>query len=83
MATVVERIKVIDADSHISDRRGTAPAFAARAPYVIGIVELAEGPRLTTNIVGCAIEDVRIGMAVEAVYEDVDGEVTLVMFRPV
>lgn len=45
--------------------------------------ELEEGPRLTTNIVECAIEDVRIGMAVEAVYEDVDGEVTLVLFRPV
>ena len=48
-----------------------------------GIVELEEGPRMTTNIVGCAIEDVRIGMAVEAVYEDVNEEVTLVLFRPV
>ena len=38
---------------------------------------------MTTNIVECAIEDVRIGMAVEAVYEDVDDEVTLVQFRPV
>ena len=38
---------------------------------------------MTTNIVGCAIEDVRIGMAVEAVYEDVNEEVTLVLFRPV
>ena len=68
--------------SYTVDRRGTAPAFAARAPYVIGIVELEEGPRMTTNIVECAIEDVRIGMAVEAVYEDVDDEVTLVQFRP-
>ncbi len=69
--------------SYTVDRRGTAPAFAARAPYVIGIVELEEGPRMTTNIVECAIEDVRIGMAVEAVYEDIDEQVTLVQFRPV
>ncbi len=64
------------------DRRGTAPGFAADAPYVIAIVELAEGPHITTNIVGCPVEDVRIGMAVEAVYEDVNDEITLVRFRP-
>ena len=68
--------------SYTVDRRGTSPAFASRAPYVIGIVELAEGPRLTANIIGCAIEDVRIGMPLEAVYEDVTAEVTLVHFRP-
>lgn len=65
------------------DRRGTAPAFVSKAPYVVAIVELAEGPHMTTNIVDCAIEDVRIGMAVEAVFEDVNDEITLVKFRPV
>jgi hypothetical protein len=65
------------------DRRGTAPAFAAGAPYVIAIVELAEGPHFTTNIVGCAPGDVRIGMPVEAVFEDVTAEIALVKFRPV
>lgn len=64
------------------DRRGTAAAFAAKAPYVIAIVELEEGPHITTNIVGCPIEDVRIGMPVEAVYDDVSEEITLVKFRP-
>ncbi len=64
------------------DRRGTTPALASRAPYIIGIVELAEGPRLTTNIVNCAIEDVRIGMPLEVAYEDVGDGVTLVCFRP-
>lgn len=64
------------------DRRGSAPAFVARAPYVIAIIELEEGPHMTSNIVGCEIEDVRIGMPVEAVYEDVTEEITLVKFRP-
>lgn len=64
------------------DRRGTAPGFAADAPYVIAIVELEEGPHFTTNIVGCPIEDVRIGMPVEAVYDDVTDDITLVHFRP-
>ena len=64
------------------DRRGTAPAFVSKAPYVIAIVELEEGPHMTTNIVECEIEDVRIGMPVEAVYEDVSDAITLVKFRP-
>ncbi len=64
------------------DRRGTAPGFAADGPYVIAIVELEEGPHFTSNIVGCPIDDVRIGMPVEAVYDDIADGITLVHFRP-
>lgn len=64
------------------DRRGTAPAFVAQAPYVIAIVELDAGPHLTTNIVGCDIDEVRVGMRVEAVFEDVTDTITLIKFRP-
>lgn len=63
------------------DRRGTAPAFAPLAPYVIGIVELEEGPHVTANIVDCPIEEVRCDMPLEVVFEDLDGA-TLVNFRP-
>ena len=62
-------------------RRPTHPAFADRVPYVIAVVELAEGPKLTTNIVDVDPDDVAIGLAVEASFEDV-GDVTLVNFRP-
>ena len=58
------------------------PAFAEDVPYVIALVELHEGPRLTTNIVGCEPSDVHIGMAVTAVYEAVSPDVTLVKFEP-
>ena len=42
-------------------------------PYVVAIVELPEqdGLRLTTNIVGCEPDDVRIGMPVQVVFERV------------
>jgi uncharacterized OB-fold protein len=65
-------------------RRPTHPAFADRVPYVIAIVELDEGPRLNTNIVDCAPEDVHIDMRVEVTYEDLDDEdaTTLPVFRP-
>ncbi|HUI26588.1 MAG TPA: Zn-ribbon domain-containing OB-fold protein [Candidatus Kryptonia bacterium] len=50
-------------------------------PYVLAIVELAEGPRMTTNIVGCRPEDVRCNLPVTVVFEDVTPEVTLVKFK--
>ena len=60
----------------------THPAFTEDVPYVIAIVELAEGPHLTTNITGCKPGEVRVGMPVVATFDAVTPEVTLVKFRP-
>jgi uncharacterized OB-fold protein len=64
-------------------RRPTHPAFAGDEPYVVAVVELAEGPRVTTNIVGCAAEDVRVDLPVEVTFEEAgpDG-IALPLFRP-
>lgn len=53
------------------------------APYIIAVVELAEGPRMMTNLVGVEPDPelVRCDMAVEIVFEDVSEEVTLPKFR--
>jgi uncharacterized OB-fold protein len=59
-----------------------AAGFREELPYVLAIVELEEGPRLMTNVVGCAPDAVRIGMPVEVVFDDVTPEVTLPKFRP-
>jgi uncharacterized OB-fold protein len=52
-------------------------------PYVIAIVELEEDPsvRITTNVVGCAPEAVRIGMPVRVVFEPRD-DVWIPLFEP-
>ena len=60
-----------------------APGFREMLPYVYAIVELAEGVRMPTNVVGCPPDAVRIGMPVEVVFEDVAPEITLPKFRPV
>lgn len=57
-------------------------------PYVVAIVELPEqeGLRLTTNIVECDPDSVKVGMPVEVVFEhhaDPDGDVWIPLFRPV
>jgi uncharacterized protein len=45
-------------------------AFGDAAPYVIAYVELAEGPRVLTNIVGCEPDQVAIGQRVQVVFSD-------------
>ncbi len=52
-------------------------------PYVIAIVEIEEDPsvRLTTNLVGCRPEDVRIGMPVRVVFEERE-DVWIPLFEP-
>ena len=59
-----------------------AAGFRESLPYVLAVVQLDEGPRMMTNIVGCAPDAVRIGMPVEVEYEDVTPEITLAKFRP-
>jgi uncharacterized OB-fold protein len=59
-----------------------APGFREELPYVLAIIELDEGVRLMTNVVGCSPDAVRIGMPVEVVFDDVTPDVTLAKFRP-
>lgn len=63
-------------------RRPTAPQWADDGDYIIAMVDIAEGGRLTANIVNCAPEAVTIGMKVRAVFQDVTPEVTLLQFEP-
>jgi uncharacterized protein len=54
-------------------------------PYNVAIVELEEGPRLVTNIVGLehdTLDEMPIGMEVAVVFDAVTPEVTLVKFKP-
>jgi len=59
------------------------PGFKDEIPYNVTVVELAEGPRITTNIVDCPNDQIRAGMAVEATFARVSDSVSLPKFRPV
>jgi uncharacterized OB-fold protein len=56
--------------------------FRDSLPYVLAWVELEEGVKMLTNIVDCPPDQVKIDQRVEAVFDDVTPEVTLVKFRP-
>jgi len=59
-----------------------APGFRESLPYIMAWIELQEGLKMLTNLVECRPEEVKIGMPVEVVYEDVTPQVTLAKFRP-
>jgi uncharacterized OB-fold protein len=58
------------------------PGFAGEVPYAVVLVKLAEGAKMNSNLVGVKPHEIRIGMPVEVVFEDVSDEVTLAKFVP-
>jgi uncharacterized OB-fold protein len=62
--------------------RSAVAQYREATPYVVAYVELAEGPRVLTNIVGCAPEDVHIGMRVHVVFHDTGTGTALYRFAP-
>lgn len=61
-----------------------APGFEDEAPYAIALVQLHEGPRMMTNIVGVpnTPEDLVLDMELEVAFED-QGGMKIPKFRPV
>lgn len=57
-------------------------SFEADVPYNVAEVELEEGPRMLTNLVGIGTVEIRAGLPVEIVFDDVTEEITLARFRP-
>ena len=49
--------------------RAAFPEFQARTPYVVALIDLEEGPRMMTNIVGDDALEVAIGDAVIVEFE--------------
>ena len=58
------------------------PWFAARTPYAVVVVELEEGARMPSSVVGREPHAIRIGMPVEVTFDDLTPEVSLPLFRP-
>jgi acetyl-CoA acetyltransferase/uncharacterized OB-fold protein len=61
--------------------RFTTPGLPS--PYVVAQVALEEDPRvrLTTNAVSCSLDDLRLGMRMEVVFQQAD-DVWLPLFKP-
>jgi uncharacterized protein len=51
-------------------------------PYIVALVELEEGTRIVTNIVGTTPEAVSIGLPVELTFEQFEDGLVLPQFTP-
>jgi uncharacterized protein len=55
---------------------------AAEGPYVVAIIELAEGARMMSNVVGCPPEEVTVGMPVRLAWHPLSDGRHLPQFTP-
>ncbi|MFJ8821453.1 Zn-ribbon domain-containing OB-fold protein [Streptomyces sp. NPDC102467] len=66
--------------------RNDLPPFGARTPYVAAVVDLAEGPRMMTEVVDCAAADLRMGMRLQVTFRQdgggAGGVYAVPVFRP-
>jgi uncharacterized protein len=62
--------------------RNDLPPFREQVPYVAAVVELDEGPKMMTRLVDCEPDRLEVGLALEAAFETLTDDVTIVVFRP-
>ncbi|MFJ9612548.1 bifunctional MaoC family dehydratase N-terminal/OB-fold nucleic acid binding domain-containing protein [Streptomyces noursei] len=60
---------------------GAGAAEGAAGPYAVGLIELAEGVRMVSNVIGVPPDRVRIGMPVRLEFLQADEELLLPVFR--
>jgi hypothetical protein len=58
------------------------PGFADEVPYAVVVIKLAEGAKMNSNLLGVSPDQIRIGMPVRVIFEDITDDVTLPKFAP-
>ena len=56
-------------------------AFAAQVPYALVIVELEEGARMISGLRNCKLENIRLGLPVEVLFERVAENLAMPFFQ--
>ena len=57
------------------------PGFAGDVPYAVVLIELEEGCKFVSNLLGVKPHDIRCGMPVEVTFEKLSNEVSIPKFR--
>lgn len=55
--------------------------FKEEVPYNVALIELAEGPQIISQVVGCSNDSLSCGAPVEVTFEDITPNTTLPKFR--
>lgn len=62
--------------------RNDLPPFGERVPYVAAVVDLAEGPRMMTELVDCQAADLGVGMPLRVAFRESGPGAAVPVFRP-
>jgi uncharacterized protein len=68
--------------SYVVYHRVYHPGFADEVPYAVAVIELDEGPRMISNVIGIAPDKLACDMRVEVVYQSITETITLPKFKP-
>jgi uncharacterized OB-fold protein len=60
-------------------QRGISAAYPA--PYVVALIDLAEGPRMMSSVIGAAPEELQVGAAVEVNFAEWSPDIDMPVFR--
>ena len=66
--------------SYTIAHRGAGPAFKDDAPYAVAIIELAEGPKMMSNIITDDLGRIAVDGAVRVAFDPVTEDITLPKF---
>ena len=58
------------------------PPFGFREPPIVAVIQLQEGTRFVSNVIGVKIEDIKQDMEVEVCWEDTMNKHKVPVFRP-
>ena len=53
------------------------------APYVLALIDLAEGPRMMSQVIDVDIDTMTVGIEVSVAFEAWSDEIDMPVFRPV
>lgn len=62
--------------------RNDLPPFGGRVPYVAAVVDLVEGPRMMTEVVGVEGVELRVGMELVVTFREAAEGVWVAVFAP-
>jgi len=63
-------------------RQNKSPEFSADVPYNVALIQLEEGPRMLSNVIDIAFEELRVDLPVSVVFDPVSEDISLPRFRP-
>ena len=58
------------------------PVFGFKEPPIVAVIKLQEGINFVSNVIGIKLEDVKLGLPVEVLFEPTMGDHKIPVFKP-